>query len=347
MKALVYHGAHDVRCETVPDPTPSDAAGAVVRVERASICGSDLNLYHGNLSPVGGFTVGHEFVGEIVEVGSEVSEHRVGDRVMVSGVIGCGKCVSCIRGEVVRCLNGGTQVFGTTPDLAGGQAEAVAVPAADHACRAIPDGVSVEQATLLTDILPTGFFGARNADLQPGQSVVIIGMGPVGLMALMSAQLFGPAQILAVDRVPERLEKARSLGATPVDADGDVATAVLQATHGVGADAVIEAVGADETVQLALDLVRPGGVVSAIGVNMNFAFPFNMASAFMKDLTFRIGLVPVPELWPSLVPLVAGGRLSPEVIFTHHMGLSEGPRAYEIFDKREDGVMKILLDPTK
>lgn len=348
MKGLVYHGKGDIRCESVPDPTPPDLRSAVLKVERAAICGSDLHLYHADFPPeLCGFTIGHEFVGEIVEVGSGVDNVKVGDRVMTSAVIGCGECASCRRGEAVLCLNGPPRVFGVQPGLPGGQAEAVAVPAADHACRRVPDGVSVEQAVLLTDILPTGFFGARNAEIRPGQTVVIIGAGPVGLLALMSAQLFGPARILTLDRVSERLAMAAKLGAEPVDTgQRDAALAVLEATDGRGADAVIEAVGADETIGLALQLVRPGGVVSVIGANMNSAMPFDMASAFMKDLTFRVGLVPVQELWPSLVPLVASGKLHPEQVFTHRMALSDGPRAYEIFEGRTEGVLKVLLDPS-
>ena len=165
MRGLVYHGPRDVRCDSLPDPTPSDSRGAVLRVERASICGSDLHLYHGALASPPGFTIGHEFVGEVVEVGSDVRRFQVGDRVLASGVIGCGECSQCLRGRVVRCERAPAQVYGVSPLLPGGQAEAVAVPAADRWLLAIPDGVSVEQAVLLTDILPTGFFGAKNADL--------------------------------------------------------------------------------------------------------------------------------------------------------------------------------------
>jgi 2-desacetyl-2-hydroxyethyl bacteriochlorophyllide A dehydrogenase len=348
MKAIVFHGARDMRVETVPDPTPLDARGAVVRVDRAAICGSDLHLYHGAFpAELAGFTVGHEFVGEVVETGSGVSKLRPGDRVMVSAVVGCGECPECVRGQAVFCSTAPSQVFGTTPLLQGGQAEAVAVPAADHTCRLIPDGVGIEQAVLLTDILPTGFFGARNAEIEPGQTVAIIGMGSVGQLALMSAQLYGPAKILAIDRVPERLAVASKQGAIPIDGNGDVTQAILEQTDGRGPHAVIEAVGADETIALAMELVRPGGVVSVVGVNVNPAFSFNMALAFMKNLRFRIGLVPVQELWPSLIPLVTSGRLAPEHVFTHRMPLSEGPRAYEIFDGRTDGVMKVLLDPSQ
>jgi len=295
---LVFHGAGDVRYERVPDPTPDGRGGAVVRVDRTAICGSDLHLYHGALGGATGFTIGHEFVGEVVETGGDVRRFRAGDRVLVSGVIGCGECVECVRGRVMRCHVSPGRVFGTSPALNGGQAEAVAVPAADCALHAIPDGVSVEQAVLLTDILPTGFFGARSGDIQPGQSVAIIGAGPVGIMALLSAQLYGPSQVFVLDRVPQRLKLALGLGAVPIDVSGDADATVRDATGGLGPDVVIEAVGARETILQALGLVRSSGVVSVVGVN-----------------------------------------------FTHRMPLSEGRRAYEIFDGREDGVMKVLLDP--
>lgn len=346
MRALVFHGVQDIRCENVADPRPPDSRGAILRVERAAICGSDLHLYHGHL-PVAqlGFTVGHEFVGEVMETGSDVKDVRTGDRVLVSGVIGCGQCPRCRLGQVVCCEQHKTQVFGVQPTLPGGQAEAVAVPAADHAMRRIPDGVSVEQAVLLTDILPTGYFGASWADISPGQDVAVIGMGPVGLMALMSAQLFGPARVFAVDPVPERLEVARELGAVPVAADAADAL-ISEATGGLGVDAVIEAVGADETIQQAIQWVRPGGTVSVVGVNVRMDFPFPLGLALMKDLTFRMGLCPVPESWPALIPLVASGRLAPERVFTHRMALSEGSEAYRLFAERRDGVIKVLLDPS-
>ena len=344
IRAVTFHGPGDVRVESRPDPTPP-TDGVVLKVERAAICGSDLHLYHGTMPVEPGFAVGHEFVGEVVEAGSGVRDFQTGDRVLCSGVIGCGQCAQCRASHVVRCERGGTRVFGVGPELDGGQAEAVAVPGADHALKRIPDGVSIEQSVLLTDILPTGFFGAKNADIRPGQTVAVIGLGPVGLLALETAQLFGPARIFAVDRVPERLAAAEALGAIPVNADDDVAGILREATGGAGPDAVIEAVGADATIQSAIELVRPAGVVSVVGVSLNFAFPFNMTLAMMKDLTFRIGLCPVPELWPELVPLVAAGRLQPERVFTHRLPLSKADDAYELFAARTDGVMKILLDP--
>ncbi len=347
MRALVFQGPEQIRCESVPDPTPEDASGAVVRVDRAAICGSDLHIYHGNLPiPDRGFVVGHEVVGEVVEVGSRVAGFRVGDSVLVSGVIGCGACPRCRRGEVVRCERFATRVFGVGAALPGGQAEAMAVPAADHALRRIPEGVSPEQAVLLTDILPTGYHGARLAEVRPGDDVAVIGMGPVGVMALLCAQLFGAARVYAVDRVPERLAMAERLGALPLTAE-EAPARLGEATGGQGVDAVIEAVGADETVLQAIQLVRNGGRVAVVGLNMNPQLGFPMGTAFMKNLTFRSGLVPVPETWPTLVPLVASGRLAPECVFTHRMGLSEGAEAYRLFAERREGVMKVLLDPTR
>jgi 2-desacetyl-2-hydroxyethyl bacteriochlorophyllide A dehydrogenase len=345
MRALVFHGVGDVRAETVPDPTPSNANGVVVRIEATGICGSDLHIYHGTLGNPPGFVIGHEFVGEVAEVGSGVRRFRTGDKVLVPGVIGCGECPACAARRVVRCERAGTRVFGQSAALHGGQAEAAAVPMADANLLRIPDGISHEQAVLLTDILPTGYYGAVNADIRPGQSIAILGMGPVGLMALQAAQLFGPARIFALDLVPERLAHAERLGAIPV-AGPDSAERVREWTGGQGPDAVIEAVGSDATVAAALAMVRSGGVVSVIGVNLNGAFPFPMDVAFMRDLTFRIGLCPVPETWDALVPLVASGRLRPEHVFSHHLPLERGAEAYRLFDARKDGVRKILLHPS-
>jgi len=344
-RALVFHGKGDVRVESLPDPTPPDSRGAVVRVEHTAICGSDLHLYHGALPVPPGFVLGHEFIGEVVETGRDVRDFKSGDRVLVSGVIGCGECPACAGGHPIRCERHGTRVFGNSRELPGGQAQAAAVPAADSALLRVPEGISPEQAVLLTDILPTGYYGARSAEIRPGQDVAVIGLGPVGQCALDCAQLFGPARVFALDRVPERLAAARAKGAVAIDTGHDPLGQVLEATGGQGVDAVIEAVGADETIALSLQLVRVAGVVSVIGVPGIAPFPFPLLPALMKDLTFRIGICPVPELWEALVPLVRAGRLRPETVFTHRMPLSRGAEAYALFDSRRDGVMKILLDP--
>ena len=347
MRALVYHGPKDIRVDTVPDPVPDDPSGVIVRIERTGICGSDLHIYHGVMGPAAGYGVGHEAIGEVVETGSHVTRFRSGDRVLIAGVVGCASCTPCRHDHVTACENGLGSVFGTNQGLPGGQAEALAVPNADAHLHAIPEGLTDEQAVLLTDILPTGYYGAENAEIEPGHEVAVIGAGPVGQMAIQCALLFGPRRVFALDRVPERLAAAEKLGAIPVDASSDLALAsVIDATGGLGPHSVIEAVGADVTIQNAVQLVRRGGRVSIIGVNVNLALPFPMAIALMKGITLRVGVVPVPKYWPQLVPLLAEGRLRPDSVFTHQLGLGQGAEAYALFDDRRDGVLKVMLDPS-
>jgi alcohol dehydrogenase len=346
MRAVVLHGIEDIRVEEVPDAGVPGPDGLLLRVDRTAICGSDLHLYHGPMT-IPGVHLGHEFVGTVEDVGAEVLNVKAGDRVLVSGVVGCGRCAPCRAGDPVICRNAGLRVFGTSLDLWGGQAEAVAVPSADASVLKIPEGITDEQAVLLTDILPTGYLGAQMAEIQPGDTVVVIGMGPVGVFALQCAQLFGPARVLAVDMVPERLARAADLGAEPIDAtDGNAVAKVQEATGGRGADAVIEAVGADQTVLDAIYMAASGGRVSVIGANMNLALPMPMAMIFFKRLTLRSTLASIPTTWPALVPLIESGRLHPEQVFTHHVGLSEAAEAYRVFNAREDGCLKVLLDPT-
>jgi alcohol dehydrogenase len=347
MRAVVLHGERDIAVEDVPDAGVPGPDGLLLRVDRTAICGSDLHLYHGPMT-VPGAHLGHEFVGTVEEVGADVQTVRAGDRVLVSGVIGCGRCSACRAGDVVVCRNAGTKVFGTSLELPGGQAEAVGVPAADASVLAIPEGISDEQAVLLTDILPTGYLGALRADITPGDVVVVIGLGPVGVFALQCAQLHGPSRVLAVDMVPERLARAAELGAEPIDAsDGGTVAKVYDATAGRGADAVIEAVGADQSITDAILCAAPGATVSVVGVNLNLGLPFPMPVALMKRLTFRVTLASIPTTWPALVPLVASGKLRPEDVFTHRMGLSDAAEAYRVFEAREGGVLKVLLDPTR
>jgi 2-desacetyl-2-hydroxyethyl bacteriochlorophyllide A dehydrogenase len=346
MRAIVLHGPNDVRVESVADPRLPDPRGAIVRVTRASICGSDLHLYHGTVPAVPGTIIGHECVGVVEEVGGEVRHVKKGDRVIVPGVIGCGECPSCRAGYVVGCTTLLNKVYGVLPELPGAQAEALAVPHADSNLFPSPGDLSDEQLLFLTDILPTGYYAAENADIEPGQTVAVVGCGPVGLFAITAAHLFGPARILALDQVASRLAMAQRLGATPVEVGRqDPRTAVLDATDGRGADAVIEAVGTAATVQLAFDLVRIGGTVSVVGVLMQPDFPFPMGTAFMKDLTFRIGLVNVPRFVHTLLPLVRSGRIDPTLLISHRLPLAEGRRAYELFDRKIDGCLKVVLAP--
>jgi threonine dehydrogenase-like Zn-dependent dehydrogenase len=347
VRAVVLQGEREVTVDNVPDVTLSGDDGIVVRVERAAICGSDMHLYHGPLM-IPGVRLGHEFVGTVEEAGPEVHTVRAGDRVLVSGVIGCGRCVACRAGDPVTCRRGGTKVFGTGLELHGGQAEAVAVPAADASVLPIPEAISDEQAVLLTDILPTGYLAAQRADIKPGDTVVVVGLGPVGTLALQCAQLFGPGRVLAVDMVPERLANAERLGAEPVDAsDGGTVAQVMEKTGGRGAAAVIEAVGADQTIMDAILCAAPGGTISVVGVNLNPAFAFPMPVVLLKALTYRMTLASIPGTWDALVPLITSGRLHPEEVFTHRFDLGHAPDAYRLFESREDGVIKVLLDTTR
>src|SRR5271170_3433766 len=274
MRATILEGPRAVRVENVPDPVLPGPEGIIVTVERTAICGSDLHLYHD--APTGsGIRLGHEAIGTVAEAGPHVQSLKPGDRVLVSGVIGCGLCRPCLAGQPNVCLAGKAAAFGTVPDLPGGQAEAMAVPFADLFALRIPEGVADEEAVLLTDILPTGYLGALRADIRPGSTVVIVGLGPVGIMALQCAKLFGPARILAIDVVPERLARAGQMGAEPIDAGvAPGSEQVLEATGGWGADSVIEAIGADATVVDAISCAASGGTVSIVGVNLSAQLPF-------------------------------------------------------------------------
>jgi threonine dehydrogenase-like Zn-dependent dehydrogenase len=345
MRAAVLRGPGDVQVEQVPDPVLPGPGGVIVTVERTAICGSDLHLYHD--APTGsGIQLGHEAIGTVAEVGPDVRTHRPGDRVLVSGVVGCGLCRPCRAGQPNVCEAGQAAAFGTSMALPGGQSEGMAVPFADSFALAIPEGMADEEAVLLTDILPTGYLGALRADIRPGSTVVIVGPGPVGIMALQCAQLFGPARILAVDVVPERLARAERFGAEPIDARiAPGSQQVLAATGGRGAQSVIEAVGADATVIDAVSCAAPGGTVSVVGVNLSMALPFPMALVLLNSLTLRSVFAPIPGTWAALVPLVQSGRFALAETFTHHLGLSQVADAYRLFDSRTDGVLKVMLDP--
>ena len=311
MRALTYEGPRDIRYSTLPDPTPPDENGAVVRVSAASICGSDLHIFAGHgFSPDLGFAVGHEAVGEVVETGSGVTRFRVGDRVLLPASVGCSTCAPCRRGEMLHCENEAMGCYGISAALPGSQAEAVAVPAADTGLEAIPEGISDEQALLLTDNLPTAWYGARRADIRPGDTVAVVGLGPVGLCSVMAAQAMGAARVIGIDLVSERRKKAEELGAETVEHE-DVVGTLMEWTGGRGADAVLEAVGADATVQLAQQLARREGRISVVGVNQNPNFGFNMLLAQVRCLSFHIGLCSVQRELPTLLPLVQAGRIRP------------------------------------
>lgn len=344
MRATILNGPEDISLETVPDPTVGAPTSAVVEITHTGICGSDLHLYHGMAAP--GTRPGHEFVGRVVAAGDEVRRFSVGDTVLVSGVVGCGSCPACLRGYLTGCTGGGLAVFGTG-DFHGGQAEYAAVPNIDRFAMAVPPELDLDAAVMLTDILPTGYLGAKRADITPGDTVVVIGLGPVGMFALQSAQVMGAAQVIGVDMSADRRARAERYGAITVDPAAGTAAQVMELTKGRGADAAIEAVGSDVTINDAVMCVRPGATVSVVGVNTNMAMPYPMIMALMRDLTLRGTLASIPATWPELLPIVASGRIKPEDMVTHRLGLSEVSDAYRRFNAREDGMLKVVLDPTR
>ena len=350
MKAIVYHGHEDFRLEDVPDAKLRDETDVLLRVERTAICGSDLHLWHGPTLPVAGFALGHEFLGVVEDAGSAVRTVKRGDRVLVSCTTGCGTCGFCRRGLYSGCpvaTAGGTaqNVFGFSPGLPGGQAEAVRVPFADANTVAIPPHLDAEQVLFLTDILPTAYMGTEFAEVGPGDTVVVFGCGPVGSLAQRCAQLRGAARVIAVDPDRGRLNRARQRGCDAVDPGGtDLAQHVRDCTGGSGADAVIEAVGRPELIQQSLGLVRHGGRVAVIGVVMTpVDLPWSLV--FGRNLTLRSGLVNPQTYIPSLLPAIEAGRLDPAEIISHRLDLADGVRGYEIFAGHEDDVLKVVLTP--
>ena len=343
MKALRYYGARDIRHEAMDDPVLLSERDAIVKMDACSICGSDLHIYHGHgFSDDMGFCVGHEAVGEVVEIGRAVSRVRVGDKVMMPAAIGCGACRSCLAGNVLLCENNLGACYGLSAQLQGTQSEWFRVPAADMNAVRIPDGVTTDQALMMTDALATAWFGTRQADVRPGASVGVIGLGPIGLMAVQSAFVMGAHVVYAIDPIAERRALAAEAGAITLHPDGAI-EAIREGTRGGKLDCVIEVVGSDATVDLALRLVRRRGTVSVIGVQQTRRYPFPLERAFAAGLTFRIGTCSVPEELPALFPLVQSGRLTPERYISHRLPLSHGAEAYRLFDAREDGALKMVL----
>ena len=327
------------------DPTPQSERDAIIKVEACSICGSDLHIYHGHgFSEDVGFCVGHEAVGEVVEVGRGVHRLKVGDKVMLPAAVGCGACRSCLAGNVANCEFNAGGCYGLSARLQGSQAEAVRVPAADMNAVPVPEGVSMEQALMMTDALATAWFGARNADIKPGSSVAVIGLGPIGLMAVDSAFVMGAHVVYAIDPIPERRAMAEASGAITLHPD-EALERIKQDTRGNKVDCVVEVVGSDATVDFALRLVRRRGTVSVIGVQQSRRFAFPLERAFAAGLTFRVGTCSVPEELPALFPLVQSGRLRPEKYVSHRMALREGAEAYRLFEAREAGALKMVLKP--
>ena len=390
MKAIVYHGRENVRCETVPDPRIEDGRDAIIKVTACAICGSDLHLIGGFVSKMeNGDILGHECMGEVVEVGKDNKALKLGDRVVIPFTLACGQCRMC-KMELYSCCersnrNGddqakalGYQVSGAlgyshlTGGYAGGQAEYVRIPFADFGAFKVPDGYSDEQVLFLSDIFPTGYMAAENCNIQKGQTVVVMGCGPVGLFAIQSAFLLGAERVIAIDAVKERMALARKFGAETINyEDGGVHDKIVQLTKGLGPDAIIDAVGleshgADGTMQRVKDAVqsklsatdrpyalneaimscRPGGTLSVPGVYIGSSVPIAMGAFMNKGLTMKSGQTHVHKYMKKLMGFIEDGKIKPEAIITHRTAkLEDAPNLYKTFQKKEDGCVKVVMFP--
>src|SRR5215831_9931632 len=323
MKALVYHGPGERAWEAVPDPTIKFPTDAIVRVDTSTICGTDLHILEGDVpETTPGTILGHEAVGTVVEVGTAVSTLRPGDRVLVSCITSCGRCRFCKEGHYGLCTGGGGWIFGHLID--GLQAEYARVPFADTSVYRVPEGLTDQQLIFLSDVLPTAFeVGVRNGRVAPGDTVAIVGAGPIGLAAIMTARLLTPGRIVAIDLADARLAMARQLGADNIINSGSVdpVEAVLGLTGGMGVDVAIEAVGVPATFELAADLVRPGGRVANVGVHGEPA-TLHLERLWIRDVTITTGLVDTVTT-PQLLQLIQHGKLNPQAFATHTFPLAD------------------------
>ena len=345
MKALTFQGEGNVKVIDVPKPVVKHSGEALIKVTMGAVCGSDMHILHGHTPMNQGAVLGHEFVGVVEDAGSEVRRFKPGDRVVSSFFTSCGVCALCRKGWFNQCVDKSTfghgEYFG---NLGGGQAEYVVVPLADHSMELIPDGMTDEQAIFVGDILATGFFGAERAEIKPGDIVAVVGAGPVGLMATMCAQLFGPSRVFVVDMVDSRLEMALDLGGIPINAKQVHPVEAIQSqTGGIGADSSIECVGLLSAIDTAIESVRGGGTISMVGVPSAVIGDFPYMKMWLKSLTFRAGWCNVQAYMRPLLDLIAAGRLKPEAIISHRMKLDEAEEAYRLFDARQ--ATKIVLTP--
>lgn len=394
MKALTFHGRNNVRTDDVPDPVIKDPKDVIVEITSTAICGSDLHLLDGFIPTVEhGDIFGHEFMGRIVEVGSEVQELAVGDRIIVPFTIACGACEFCTAGKHSLCdrsnpnhevaekfmgyspagLYGYSHMLG---GYCGGQAQFARVAFAETSVFKVPEHLPDEQVLFLTDIFPTGWMAAENADIPEGGTVAVWGAGPVGQFAIRSAFLQGAGRVIAIDRFPERLAMARDGGAETINYEDDtkVSDALKEMTDGRGPDSCIDAVGmeahgaggigglmdvydkAKQALMLESDrptalrqilyCARKGSTVSVAGVYGGLSDKFPFGWAFNKGLTFKMGQTHVQKYVPKLLGMVEEGAIDPSFVITHRLPLSEAPRGYDLFKNKEDACIKVVLDPS-
>jgi threonine dehydrogenase-like Zn-dependent dehydrogenase len=390
MKALTWHGHGDVRVENVPDPKIEAPTDAIVKITSTAICGSDLHLYdHYMMTMEKGDVLGHEPMGEVVEVGSGVGNLKVGDRVVVPFTISCGECWFCKRELYSLCDTSNpnkelaAKVMGMSPaglfgyshmlgGFPGGQAEYLRVPYANVGPLKIPDGLRDEQVLFLSDIFPTGYMAAENAEIEPGDTVAVWGCGPVGQFALQSAWMFGAGRVIAIDRVPERLRMAETQGkAETINFDEeDVYDKLMEMTNGRGPDRCIDAVGAEAHFRGSFDAVldkakaalflgtdrphvlresirccRKGGTLSIPGVYIGLLDKIPFGAAMNKGLTMKMGQTHVKKYYNLLLDKIVAGEIDPSFVITHTMALDDAPKGYKIFRDKQDECIKVVLKP--
>lgn len=346
MRAVVLRAPHLVEVAEVPVPEIASPTDILLRVERTAICGTDLHPYEGRLDVEPDIVLGHEFLGTVVDAGVAVSQFSTGDRVVGSCVVSCGSCYQCRRHQPGNCA--GSRIFGlglALGDLAGGQAEYVVVPNADRTARLVPGGgaVNVDDILFAGDIMTTGYEAVARA-LRPGDTVAVVGAGPVGLCTAMAALALGALRVVVIDKVDTRLKEAENLGAGAVNAaQTDPADAVLDMTDWRGADLVIDAVGHESALLSAISLVRAGGTLSIPGVYTEDALTIPFGELYLKGVTVQMGVSHITEYIDEVIALTAAGKLSPSSIISHQMPMSQAAEAYRMFEARE--ATKIVLDP--
>ena len=344
MRALVYHGPGERGWDTVPDPAILAPTDAIVRIDTSTICGTDLHILKGDVpETTAGTVLGHEAVGTIEEVGAAVTTVAPGDRVLMSCVTSCGRCRYCKERRYGQCLGGGGWIFGHLID--GLQAEYARVPFADTSVYKVPEQLTDEQVLFLADILPTSFeVGVLNGMVAPGDVVAIVGAGPIGLAAMLTAKLYTPGRIVAIDLDDGRLESARRFGADTVINNGreDPIALIQEMTDGLGADVAFEAVGVPQTFELCTDVIRAGGRVANIGVHGKAA-TLHLERLWIRDVTITTGLVDTFSI-PQLMRLISGGRLDPSLFATHRFALDDTMAAYDTFaDAATTHALKVVL----
>jgi 2-desacetyl-2-hydroxyethyl bacteriochlorophyllide A dehydrogenase len=344
MQAVTFQAPGEVRVEDRPEPELVERDDAVVRVEATGVCGSDLHIYHGRVEIEPGFTIGHEFVGTVTAAGDAVTEVSEGDRVLGCYCTACGKCFFCRRGLFHKCDHG--RVFGhgaTLGSLQGAQADQVLVPHANMTLRRVPEGMSDDAALFAGDVMGTGYHAIHDCGLEPGDTAVVLGLGPVGLCAVQAARAAGAARVIAIDSVEDRLGVAKSFGAQPVHlTEEDPRAAVKEATGGRGVDVAVDAVGHPDALELACRLARKAGTVSATGVYAE-RVQVHMGIVWIKALTIKTGHANVIGHVDRVIAMMEAGVLDPTPLVTHRMTLADAPEAYAVYDRRE--ALKIVMSP--